>query len=480
MMNDLLRRGDDDGIAAGEDSKKILENTKNQLITKKQEIILFRFAKFYYEKKLFEKSFHCYLKLLLDIDNKDDNEDTDASNNKLNEAQRSIESISFLSFIADGKDQDVIDLIGSSSCRDYRIYFNLAQLFIFHHPDYQSNNKSSVTSIVIYILEKVIECNPFVLESYANLSALHIKQNEVNRAVSVSLLGIHRSYQPCMEGNEESRRAQRLLLVSNLNVSLRKMGMILPAIRFTWKLMFPNESMNELVYNANDLIAVDNPMKKDLPLLVTVICVKVGTKYSSAYVNHLHQMISRSFGQSIPDPHNNKKMNPHRSYSFRLICLTDDPIGLLPEILVEPIPSNPSNPSNPNNPNKLTGSSSSSSSSMSFKKWWSKVFIFSPEVISKYSSSSSEEGEQRCFSPYWLFLDLDTIVLGDILSLWTNLNLLESEEIPSSSRGRMFLLNSEYFQNESKFPSTLLFLSLIIFPLLDRETAGNQLESDAV
>ncbi len=52
-----------------------------------------------------------------------------------------------------------------------------------------------------------------------------------------------------------------------------------------------------------------------------LICIKWGTKYGPEYVNRLHGMVVRN----ITPP-------------FRLICFTDDSLGLHPDILVRPLP----------------------------------------------------------------------------------------------------------------------------------------------
>ena len=52
-----------------------------------------------------------------------------------------------------------------------------------------------------------------------------------------------------------------------------------------------------------------------------IVCYKWGTKYPAVDVNILHAMVKRNL--SIP---------------FKLYCVTDDPSGINPEVIIEPIP----------------------------------------------------------------------------------------------------------------------------------------------
>lgn len=94
---------------------------------------------------------------------------------------------------------------------------------------------------------------------------------------------------------------------------------------------------------------------------MNIICVKHGSKYSSEYVNKLYSMIKR-FAPS----------------KFTLHCLTDDPIGIHPEISIIEFPIN-----------------------NSLEAWWNKMWAFSMFV----------EGDNILF-------DLDIIIHGDLSSLF--------------------------------------------------------------
>jgi len=94
----------------------------------------------------------------------------------------------------------------------------------------------------------------------------------------------------------------------------------------------------------------------------TIVCLKWGDKYSPHYVNVLYNMCKR-----------------HCTISYDFICLTENPKGLIPEIITKPLPNIP-----------LQG-------------WWMKPFVFSKDLGLK--------GDV-------LFLDLDIVVYKNIDKLW--------------------------------------------------------------
>lgn len=53
----------------------------------------------------------------------------------------------------------------------------------------------------------------------------------------------------------------------------------------------------------------------------TVLCLKWGTRYGSEYVNRLYSMVSRNTQRPL-----------------RVVCFTDDPTGIRPEVDVKPMP----------------------------------------------------------------------------------------------------------------------------------------------
>lgn len=93
-----------------------------------------------------------------------------------------------------------------------------------------------------------------------------------------------------------------------------------------------------------------------------VLCLKHGTKYSYDYVNKLYNMTKRNM--TVP---------------FRFACITEDPIGLYPDIVHIPLPKH-----------NLTG-------------WWFKTWVFSDELPIK--------GEI-------LFIDLDVVIINNIDDVW--------------------------------------------------------------
>lgn len=93
-----------------------------------------------------------------------------------------------------------------------------------------------------------------------------------------------------------------------------------------------------------------------------IICLKWGDKYSSNYVNVLHNMCRR-----------------HNSSPFNFICLTDNAYGLSPQIIQKPLPKS------------------------SLKGWWYKPYVFSRSLDIKGNT---------------LFLDLDLVIHSNIEKLW--------------------------------------------------------------
>ncbi|MEQ8817354.1 MAG: tetratricopeptide repeat protein [Thalassobaculum sp.] len=92
---------------------------------------------------------------------------------------------------------------------------------------------------------------------------------------------------------------------------------------------------------------------------LTVACVKHGTKYGPDYVNRLYAMVRR-----------------HLPGDWRFVCHTDDPSGLRPEVGVIDI--------------SRTG----------LRGWWTKLALFDP---------ATPIADRTV-----LYLDLDTVVVGDL------------------------------------------------------------------
>ena len=97
-----------------------------------------------------------------------------------------------------------------------------------------------------------------------------------------------------------------------------------------------------------------------------IICLKVGTKYSSDYVNKLYNMTQR-----------------HTTIPHRFVCFTEDSNGLNPEIEVKPLP---------NVPKHITG-------------WFYKLAFFQPNLA----------GLQGTI----LYFDLDVVIINNIDEMFT-------------------------------------------------------------
>lgn len=92
---------------------------------------------------------------------------------------------------------------------------------------------------------------------------------------------------------------------------------------------------------------------------IAVLCVKYGEKYGSDYVNRLYSMVRRNLRDDCP-----------------FFCLTDDGAGLHPDVRVLKLPEN------------------------SVPGYWAKINIFDPDL--------------ELQRPYVFYLDLDTVVVGDL------------------------------------------------------------------
>lgn len=99
----------------------------------------------------------------------------------------------------------------------------------------------------------------------------------------------------------------------------------------------------------------------------TVVCMKWGTKYSPDYVNRLYNMVVRN--TSLP---------------FSFICFTDNAEGINPQIEIRPLPEMPLPPDK--------------------ERGWRKLSLFKKDV--------GLEGRI-------LFLDLDTVIVGNIDEFFT-------------------------------------------------------------
>ena len=105
-----------------------------------------------------------------------------------------------------------------------------------------------------------------------------------------------------------------------------------------------------------------------------VICVKWGQKYGPDYVNRLYGMVRR-----------------HVTGPLRLVCLTDDPSGLRPEIDAYPLPD-----LGCEHPTKTMGK-------------WRKLVLWGGNIP-----------ELTGLSGPVLFVDLDTVIVANIDDYFTH------------------------------------------------------------
>lgn len=109
-------------------------------------------------------------------------------------------------------------------------------------------------------------------------------------------------------------------------------------------------------------LASNQPLSAPLEKKRYVLCLKHGTKYSSAYVNKLYNMVQRNC-----------------TLDYEFVCLTDDANGLDPRVKIIPLPGG------------LSG-------------WWCKPYMFSRELP---------------INGTVLYIDLDVVISGNIDKLFT-------------------------------------------------------------
>ncbi len=106
----------------------------------------------------------------------------------------------------------------------------------------------------------------------------------------------------------------------NMNVLLRRLNRQQEAIDVYWKKIEADVGFSiQPHYSTNQ--STEMELSHAQMDLVTVICVKWGTKYDAEYVNKLYRALLRHSGK----------------ISFRFICLTEDPSDLSDEIKTFPL-----------------------------------------------------------------------------------------------------------------------------------------------
>lgn len=95
--------------------------------------------------------------------------------------------------------------------------------------------------------------------------------------------------------------------------------------------------------------------------MIHVVCLKWGNKYSVEYVNHLYAMVKKNL--TVP---------------FEFHCLTEDSLGIRPEVSIEPLPDE------------------------GLHTWWYKLLIFKKGFLELTDQDKI------------LFLDLDIVILNSL------------------------------------------------------------------
>lgn len=295
-------------------------------------------------------------------------------------------------------------------------YFNLAQCLVGQGED-EGEKISGWMERAIEALQKALQHFADFPEAHLNLSALCIKTGLATQAYEHACEGLGRA----------KDRGDRLLirqLSNNVDVSLRLLGRPHDAIETAWRRMeLPAISSSSLVsmIRCRQSAVTDGPLASDNAVL-TIVCVKVGKKYCSAYVNNLYRMVQRHWH---PSPSNSIQR-------FRMVCITEDSKGLEKEIIVAGVNSSHCD-------HQLCAGGMG---------WWAKVEVFNTAVYCPPNS-------------HILYLDLDTIIcrysVSEIILEIRQSILNHSRPLPS-----IFFLDASRFQNEGRGRG--INSSLMLFP----------------
>ena len=250
---------------------------------------------------------------------------------------------------------------------DFRAYFNLAS---------QLAGQPTKQEEAVQLLEEANRLAPHVVEVYANLAGLQIKRGRAAEAAEWCERGL--TLDP---GNSEC--------LYNLNVALRQEGRMREALERSWERLghlLSSSSSSSSAEKSEDSLprspqppplaqaasAIKAPL--DPALDVAFVCVKWGTKYGSEYVNALYGGLQRHYWSC---PHYPSQSQP------LLVCLTDDPSGVRPEVQVSLLPD---------------------SSTSAWRGWWLKGHLFGNWVDALLPAAPTT----------FVFLDLDTVLCGPL------------------------------------------------------------------
>ena len=129
-----------------------------------------------------------------------------------------------------------------------------------------------------------------------------------------------------------------------------------------WKVLKAQRKANKAQRNLNTTLQPSQVLVKGLEEKNYIMCLKHGTKYSSDYVNKLYNGVLR-----------------HCTIDFEMVCLTDDPRGLHPNIKVISLPAG------------LQG-------------WWCKPYMYSKDLP---------------INGVVLYMDLDVVIAANIDKLFS-------------------------------------------------------------
>lgn len=217
---------------------------------------------------------------------------------------------------------------------DFRPFFNCARLL---------SESSESRGEALKLFKTVISIDSCVVEAYGAVAALLIKENQPEEAV-----------QACRQGLSIDEGDRTCLF--NINVALRQIGCIQEAVRLSWRRLSTVASgIRERTSSSFETTAPDTD-------LLTIVCVKWGTKYGPEYVNNLYAGVSRS-------------ILPTRRY--KVICFTDNPDGIRAEVQCIPF----------------------SQETSKWQSWWLKAQVFA---------------RLPCLSGWTLYIDLDTVICGSL------------------------------------------------------------------
>lgn len=204
----------------------------------------------------------------------------------------------------------------------------------------------------------ILEHKPASVETLINLGAVYMKENALTKALECYAQALR--YTDTSEGEYPE-------IYYNYGTILRRLERQEEAIEWVWNMLKRQLPQDDDALSMLDCTkpqaVVSCPASSDDTIILTIVCVKWGTKYSSEYVNKLYRGVRRNL-----------------SRDFRMVCLTENQDGLDPEIQCQELPSE-----------------------QPFKGWWTKVHLFNPAM-------KLPRGKK-------VYIDLDTVIVGSLDTL---------------------------------------------------------------